>query len=145
MNIDNPLTKYRIGLVADALAAGPLSVHQLAPKIFLCYAQAWRLLKGMHEQRLAHVAKWVVHSTPRETRVAAYAMGPGKDVPKPKRLKPQQRQARYKARIRADADRLDVFLAKNRARKRKPARDPLITAMFGAPAARATTEGVSHV
>lgn len=144
MTAHNSLTTYRRALVAAALADGPLPVHALAPKIFLCYGHAWRLLKGMHEDGLVHIAKWPLHCTPRATRVPAYVMGPGKDAPKPKRRTQAQRQARYKARIRADGDRLDVFLSKNRAAKRKPRRDPLITAMFGAPAARATTEGAPH-
>lgn len=143
MNADNSLTKYRLEQIAAALQAGPLCAHDLAPKAFLCFEQTRRYLQFMHGEGLVHIEKWPIRRTPRETRVAAYELGPGKDAPKPKRLTPQKRQARYKARIRADGDRLDVFLSKNRAAKRKPRRDPLITAMFGAPAAR-TTEGAPH-
>lgn len=140
MNADHPLTKYRMDAIAAALQAGPLCAHALAPKVFLCFEQARRYLQFMHSQGLVHVAKWPLRRTPRATRVAAYAIGAGKDVPQPKPRTQSQRQARYKSKLRADPERLDVQMAKNRAAKRKPRRDPLITAMFGAPA-RATTEG----
>jgi hypothetical protein len=143
MKSDNTLTAYRMELVAAALAGGPLCVHDLAPNIFLCYGQAWRLIKDMHEQGMVHIAKWPLRRTPRATRVAAYAFGAGKDAPKPKRLTSAQRQARYKSKLRADPERLDIHLSKGRARKRKPTRDPLIAAMYGAPTVRAT-EGASH-
>lgn len=141
MNADHTLTKYRMGLIAAALADGPLSAHDLAPRVFLCFEQARRYLQFMHGQDLVHVARWPLRRTPRATRVAAYALGPGRDVPKPAALTGPQKQARSRHKARQDGDRYALIRAKDRARKRKPVRDPLITAMFGAPAARATTEG----
>jgi len=144
VNVLNPLTAYRMELVAAALADGPLCVHDLAPKIFLCYGHTWRLLKDMHEAGMVHVAKWPKRGTRRIYRVAAYAFGPGKDAKKPGPLTGAKKQARCRAKMRADDDRYDLHKAKDRAAKRKPRRDPLITAMFGAPAGRAV-EGASHV
>jgi hypothetical protein len=132
-----------MNLVAAALADGPLCAHDLAPKVFLCYGHAWRLVKGMHELGMVHIAKWPLRRMPRATRVAAYALGAGKDAPKPKRLTQAQRQTRYKSKLRADADRLDIQLSKDRARKLKPTRDPLVAAMYGSAAAR-NIQGANH-
>lgn len=137
MKADHTLTAYRIGMATAALQAGPLCAHDLAPKIFLCYGHAWRVLKLMHQQGLVHIAKWRLRSTPRSTRVAFYAAGPGTDAKKPAALTGPQRQARSRHKARQDGDRYALIRAKDRARKRKPARDPLVAAMFGAPAVRA--------
>ena len=131
MKADHPLTAHRIATISAALRTGPLCAHDLAPKVFICFEQASRYLKFMHSLDLVHIAKWPLRCTPRATRVAAYAMGAGTDAKKPKRRTGQQRQARAKAKLRADAERFEFHLAKCRARKRKPARDPLVTAMFG--------------
>jgi hypothetical protein len=136
MKVDHTLTAYRFGLVIAALQAGPLSAHDLAPKIFLCYGHAWRVLKLMHQQGLVHIAKWPLRRTNRCTRVAAYAAGPGKDAKKPAALTGPQKQARCRHKARQDGDRYALIRAKDRARKRKPARDPLVAAMFGALAAQ---------
>lgn len=144
MNAANSLTKYRMEQIAAALQAGPMCAHDLAPKVFLCFEQARRYLQFMHGQGQVHIAKWTLRRTPRATRVAAYAAGPGQDAPRPEALTNAQRQRRSIHSARQDGNRYALIRAKDRARKLKPTRDPLITAMFGAPAARATTEGVSH-
>ena len=144
MNLSNSLTTYRVGLIEAALADVPLCAHDLAPKVFLCFEQARRYLQFMHGEGLVHVAKWPLRRTPRATRVAAFALGPGKDAPQPLPLTRAQRQKRSTHKARQDGDRYALIRAKDRARKRKPRRDPLITAMFGAPAACTTTEGVPH-
>ena len=131
MKADHPLTAHRIAAITAVLQDGPLCAHDVAPKIFLCYGHTWRVLKFMHTLGLVHIAKWPLRCTPRATRVAAYAVGAGVDAKKPKRRTGQQRQARAKAKLRADAERFEFHLAKCRARKRKPARDPLVAAMFG--------------
>ena len=131
MKADHPLTTHRIAAISAALQDGPLSAHDLAPKVFLCFEQARRYLRFMHAQGLVHIAKWPLRCTPRATRVAAYAMGAGADARKPKRRTGQQRQARAKAKLRADAERFEFHLAKCKARKHKTARDPLVAAMFG--------------
>lgn len=131
MKSDHPLTAHRIAAITAALQDRPMCAHDLAPKVFLCFEQARRYLRFMHAQGLLHIAKWPLRCTPRATRVAAYALGAGVDAKKPKRRTGQQRQARAKAKLRADPERFEFHLAKCRARKRKPARDPLVTAMFG--------------
>jgi len=142
MKSDNPLTAHRIRLIMSALAACPLCAHDLAPKVFLCYAQAWRYLKELHDLGQVHIAKWALRRTEsRVYHVACYAAGPGRDAKQPPRLTSAQRQARSRAKIRADDDRYDLFKAKNRASKRKPARDPLVAAMFGAPAQQEARDG----
>lgn len=131
MKADNTLAAYRISLIEAVLAEGYLCAHDLAPKVFLCYAQTWRYLKALHGLRRIHIAKWKMRREARVYPVACFALGEGKDAKKPKRLTGQQRQARSRAKMRADADRYDLHLAKGRAAKRKPARDPLVEAMFG--------------
>lgn len=143
MKADHTLTAYRIGLTIAALQAGPLSAHDLAPKIYLCYGHAWRVLRLMHQQGLVHIAKWPLRRTPRCTRVAAYAAGPGKDAKKPPALTGPQKQARSINKARQNGDRYALIRAKDRARKRKLVRDPMVAAMFGAAPTREVTHG-SH-
>lgn len=133
MKPDHPLTAYRIAAITAALQAGPLCAHDLAPKVFLCYGHLWRILKHMHEQGMVHIVKWPLRQTGRCTRVAAYAAGPGKDAKKPAALTGPQKQARSRNKARQDGDRYALMRAKDRARKRKVVRDPLVAAMFGAP------------
>ena len=143
MNSANTLTKYRMEQIAAALAAGPLCAHDLAPRVLLCFEQARRYLQFMRGQGLVHISKWPLRRTPRATRVAAYALGTGKDAPRPEPLTQAQRQKRSTHKARQDGNRYALIRAKDRARKRKPVRDPLVAAMFGAPATR-TTEGASN-
>jgi hypothetical protein len=130
----HPLTMHRIAIITAALQAGPLCAHDLAPKVFLCFEQTRRYLQFMHGQGLVRIAKWPVRRTPRATCVAAYAFGGGIDAKKPEPLTGKQRQARAKAKLRGDGLRYEVHKARCRARKLKPIRDPLVAAMFGAPA-----------
>jgi hypothetical protein len=135
------MTAHRIAAISAALQDGPLCAHDLAPKVFLSFEQARRYLRFMKEQGLAHIAKWPLRRTPRATRVAAYALGSGEDAKKPARLNGQKRQARCKAKLRADAERFEFHKAKRRALKRKPARDPLVAAMYGAAPAQEARHG----
>lgn len=133
MKTDHPLTAYRIAAITAALQAGPLCAHDLAPKVFLCYGHLLRVLKHMHQQGMVHVVKWPLRCTARSTRVAAYAAGAGKDAKRPAALTGPQKQARSMHKARQDGDRYALIRAKDRARKRKLKRDPLVAAMFGAP------------
>jgi hypothetical protein len=136
MMLEHPLTARRIAAITAALQAGPLCAHDLAPKIFLCYGHAWRYLKFMHQQHLVYIAKWTLRRAGNESHVACYRLGSRKDASRPAAMTDAQKQAAYKVRLRADEDRHELARAKDRARKRKVVRDPLVMAMFGAPAAR---------
>lgn len=139
MNPDNTLTAYRVTQIIEALHGRALTVEQLASAIGLCRTQAGRYAQELHAAGTIHIAKWTIQVSGRATRLPVYAAGAGRDKPRPAVLTPAQRQAAYKARLRRDVDRAQLARAKDRARKRKPVRDPLVVAMFGAGAARGVT------
>lgn len=141
MKADHPLTAYRIAAITAVLQDGPLCAHDLAPKVFLCFEQTRRYLQFMHDLGLTHIAKWPMRRTPRATRVSAYALGAGVDAKMPARLTGAQKQARSLNKARQDGDRYALIRAKDRARKRKPARDSLVAAMFGAAPKKEVTHG----
>jgi hypothetical protein len=133
MNTECPLTVRRIEAIRLALSSHALTLHELAARVHVCLEQARRYVRYMHRAHLIYIATWRSVQTTRLTRLPAYRAGAGKDIPKPSRLTPAQRTAAYRERVRSDPERYDLYKAKGRAQKRKPARDELVAALFGAP------------
>lgn len=136
MKPEHPLTVRRIKAISDVLRKEALTLSEVSARVHLSLEYTRRYLRHLHGAGVVRIAAWREARTTRITRVPAYRVGKAADAPKPAKLTPAQRTAGYRARVRSDAERLDVYLAKARAQKRKPARDPLVAAMFGAPAAR---------
>ncbi len=141
MNIDNPLTAYRITQIIEALHGRALCVDQVAAEIALCRAQAGRYLRQLHDAGVIYVADWTTRKEGRSTRLEVYRLGSRRDVPRPPNMTKTERQAAYKARIYADPEQYDKFKAINRARRRPTTRDPLVAAMFGPGLAKETQHG----
>lgn len=134
MNIENSLTAYRINLIVEALHGRALTTDEIAPMINLCRDQTVRYMQLLHKSGAVYISAWPARTVGRATRLPAYRLGSRSDAPKPARMSGAERQAAYKARIFADVDRHERFKAVNVARRRKPVRDPLVAAMFGATA-----------
>lgn len=143
MNIDNPLTSYRINQIFEALHGRALTVDEIAPIIGVCRTQASRYLAALHDAGAVYVAAWPTRQSGRATRIAAYRLGKCKDAARPPKLSGQQRQAAFKARLRADVDLYERHKAVSRNRKRPVMRDPLVAAMFG-PGAAAEVQHGAH-
>lgn len=136
MKPSHPLTERRIAVIKDVLRDRALTLPEVAGRIHLHLECTRRYLRHLHEAHVIYVAGWREARTTRLTRIPAYRIGAKKDTAKPAKLTAAQRTAGYRARVRSDADRLDLYLAKARAQKRKPARDPMVAALFGAAPAR---------
>ena len=141
MKIDHPMSARRVAAIAAALASQALTARDLAPLVFLSVEQTRRYLVQMHLGGTVRIARWVVQATGRETRLPAYRPGAGRDAPRPAVLTPAQRQVKHIARVRLDEDRYELHKARNRARKLKKVRDPLVAALFGAARAQEVGHG----
>lgn len=139
MKIDHPMSARRVAAITAVLASQALTARDLAPLVFLSIEQTRRYLVQMHLDGNVRIARWAVQTTGRETRLPAYRAGAGRDAPRPAVLTSAQRQIKHMARVRRDEDRYDLHKARNRARKLKKARDPLVAALFGAARAREAT------
>ena len=126
------MTMRRTAAIAAALRDQVLTTRDLAPLVFLSVEQTRRYLVRMHIDGAVRIARWTVQATGRETRLPAYRAGAGRDAPRPAVLTSTQRQIKHMARVRRDEDRYELHKARNRARKLKKVRDPLVAALFGA-------------
>ena len=132
MKIDHPMSARRVAAITAVLASQALTARELAPRVFLSAEQTRRYLVQMHHDGAVRIARWAVQATGRETRLPAYRAGDGRDAPRPAVLTSAQRQIKHMARVRRDEDRYELHKARNRARKLKSVRDPLVAALFGA-------------
>lgn len=132
MKIEHPMSARRVAAITAVLASQALTARDLAPLVFLSIEQTRRYLVQMRLDGAVRVARWAVQATGRETRLPAYRAGAGRDAPQPAVLTPAQRQVKHIARVRRDEDRYELYKARNRARKLKKVRDPLVAALFGA-------------
>jgi hypothetical protein len=108
------------------------NVHEVAAEIFADLQTAQRYLTYLHNVGEIRIVGWPPLREGNPRPVAAYRLGAGEDVPRPPPKTPIERAATYRAKIRSDMDRYDSQLARDRARKFKVRRDPLVEAMFGA-------------
>ena len=125
MKIDHPMSVRRVAAITAVLASQALTARDLAPLVFLSIEQP-------HRAGTVRIARWAVQAIGRETRLPAYKAGAGRDAPRPAVLTSAQRQIKHMARVRRDEDRYELHKARNRARKLKKVRDPLVSALFGA-------------
>jgi hypothetical protein len=132
VKIDHPMSARRIAAITAALASQALTARDLAPLVYLSIEQTRRYLAWMHLDGSVRIARWAVQPTGRETRLPAYRAGAGRDASRPAILTAAQRQIKHMARVRRDEDRYELHKARNRARKLKKVRDPLVAALFGA-------------
>ena len=132
MTPTHPMTMRRTAAITAALRDQALTIRDLAPLVFLSVEQTRRYLVQMHLDGTVRIARWAVQATGRETRLPAYRAGAGRDAPRPAVLTSAQRQVKHMARVRRDEDRYEMHKARNRARKLKTSRDPLVAALFGA-------------
>lgn len=125
--------RYR-DVVRDALPGTWRDIHQ---RTGLGRTTIWRWLTHLHAAGDIHIAGWLPGGTP-GTWLARYAVGAGRDVPKPTPLTEAQKSRAYRARARRDGD-WQERLARQRARywTRRARADPLLVAL-----ARPT--GVTH-
>jgi DNA gyrase/topoisomerase IV subunit A len=136
MNPDCALTARRLQAIRLALSDEALTLRELAARVHVCLKQASRYISYMRDARQVYIATYRAVRRARLTHLPAYRLGSRKDVPKPGKMTAVQRNAAYVDRIRKDPERNDLYMAKGRARKRKPVRDEMVAALFGSPGNR---------
>lgn len=133
MNPAHPLTVRRLAAIQQALREQDLNLHEIADKVFMSWRWAREYVTYLHEeQKVIHIVNWICRKGgSHEYPVAVYRFGPGRDKKKPAAQTPREKAALLRKRRNADEDRRDVFLSRDRARKRKIKPDPLVGALFG--------------
>jgi hypothetical protein len=114
----------RLERIQAVLAGKLLAPAEIALAVHISKRWAYPYINHLHGQGLVHIASWRVNYNGGDFS-PLFAGGPGEDAPKPegKDILTKAREAR--ARINADPDRRDVYLARKRALARKPRGDPL--------------------
>ena len=133
MNPSHPLTVRRLEAIQQALRKGDMNLHEIADTVFMSMRWVRDYITYLHEeQKAVHIADWIYRKGGRhEYPVAVFRFGPGRDKKKPPPTTAQQKGVLLRKRRNADPDRRDVYLARDRARKRKIVADQLVSALFG--------------
>ena len=117
INPAHPMTQRRIAAIKAALATEAINVHQLAERIALCMERTYDYLEQLVASEEVHIKRYAPPATGKQQPIAHYALGKGRNARRPDPLTYAQKAALRRARIYKDADRHDVFKARNRAQK----------------------------
>lgn len=116
MNELNPLTARRIAAIKAAITGKALTYKEIAAATFTSEAYTLTLLTRLRRERHPiFVAEWRLFTN---TYAAAYRWGEGSDAARPEPMTGTEGQRAYRARIRKDPLRNELFLAKQRAKDR---------------------------
>ncbi len=118
MNANDLRRERRCEAILAALADGPLMIQSIADAVGMCYERTRDYLLTMSAAGEIHLVRWKPAPTGRQHPQPIFKVGKGKNARKPKRKTSAERQRDMRARIMANDERRDVFLAKNRAAKR---------------------------
>jgi hypothetical protein len=132
MNPSYPLTIFRIGTIQFALLDKPMTTRDLAAAVFLSPATVIHYIQFLRAERCVRISRWDRPKVGRQAPVAVYAWGAGPDAPQPEHWNGTQRQAALRKRIKADPERYEISLAKNRAWKRAKRAKSTPNTWFGA-------------
>lgn len=134
MNANHPSTIYKMARIRAFLTGEPKSATAVHTELFMGKRCAERYMTFMHGLGEIHIASWsrVVHDHPYP--IAQYALGAGKDAKKPAPMKREVIRARSRKKLRSDPDQYNLYLQRDRNRKRKIPKNALVNALFGRPA-----------
>jgi len=121
MNPGDSRSRARIERILKELKAGDLDQWQLAERIVLNKSTSvreyvWFLV---NDRKLIHVVDWV-RPAGAGPYIPVLRFGPGENKPKPVALTVEQRKKNYRATIKADPERHEAHLRRQRALRRKP-------------------------
>lgn len=111
----HPLTARRHALILDAIATKPLTCLEIAAVTFTSPPYTHNVLVRMLAEKLIRIGAWQLRGS---TYAARYVAGSGANARRPMPLTPTEGQRAYRARIRANPDANDKFLAHQRAKDR---------------------------
>jgi hypothetical protein len=116
----------RLPRIVDLLTRQGLTAHELAATVYCTQRSAQILVAKLRRSGLIYVTEWRRVGT---VWVAVYAYGIGSDATRPKPLTAKERLEKWRAKESLDDH--AFRMARERAKKWKIKRDPLVAALFG--------------
>jgi hypothetical protein len=120
------MKSVRLPRIVDLLTHQSLTAHELAAKVYCTQRSAQILIARLRKSGLVYISEWRRVGT---VWVAVYAYGIGSDAIRPKPLTAKERLDKWRAKESLDDH--AFRMARERAKKWKIKRDPLVAALFG--------------
>ena len=120
------MKSVRLPRIIDLLQLIGCTAPEVAAKVYCSERSAQRIINRLRQQGVVHIQEW---RRSIDVWVAVYRYGIGSDAAKPKPLTAQERLKRWRAKETLDDH--AFRMARERARKWKIKRDPLVAALFG--------------
>jgi hypothetical protein len=120
------MKSVRLPRIIDLLQRVGCTAPEVATKVYCTERSAQILINKMRVQGVVHIQEWRRSGN---VLVAVYRYGIGSDAVKPKPLTAQERLKRWRAKESLDDH--AFRMAKERAKKWKIKRDPLVAAFYG--------------
>jgi hypothetical protein len=120
------MKSVRLPRIVDLLTRQSLTAHELAATVYCTQRSAQILVAKLRRSGLVYVTEWRRVGT---VWVAVYAYGIGSDSIRPKPLTAKERLVKWRAKESLDDH--AFRMARERAKKWKIKRDPLVAALFG--------------
>ena len=120
------MKSVRLPRIIDLLQRVGCTAPEVAAKVYCTERSAQILINKLRVQGVVHIQEWRRSGN---VLVAVYRHGIGTDAVKPPPLTPMERLRRF--RERESLDDKAFRLARERGKRLKPRRDPLVAALFG--------------
>lgn len=116
----------RLPRIIDLLTLNAMTAHEVAAKVYCTQRSAQILIARLRKSGLVYISEWRrIGNVP----VAVYSYGIGSDATRPKPLTPRERLVKWRAKESLDDH--AFRMARERAKKWKIKRDPLVAAFYG--------------
>jgi len=120
------MKSVRLPRIIDTLTSEALTAHELAATVYCTQRSAQILVSRLRKQGLVYISEWRKIGT---VWVAVYAYGIGSDATKPRPMTSRERIEKWRAKESLDDH--AFRMARERAKKWKIKRDPLVAAFYG--------------
>jgi hypothetical protein len=120
------MKSVRLPRIIDTLIREALTAHELAAAVYCTQRSAQILVSRLRKQGLVYISEWRKIGT---VWVAVYAYGIGSDATKPRPMTSRERIEKWRAKESLDDH--AFRMARERAKKWKIKRDPLVAAFYG--------------
>jgi hypothetical protein len=120
------MKSVRLPRIVDLLQRVGCTAPEVAAKVYCTERSAQILINKLRQQGVVHIQEWRRSGN---VLVAVYRHGIGTDAVKPARMKPAERLKRWRSKETLDDH--AFRMARERAKKWKIKRDPLVAALFG--------------
>jgi len=120
------MKSVRLPRIIDLLQRVGCTAPEVAAKVYCTERSAQILINKLRQQGVVHIQEWRRSGN---VLVAVYRHGIGTDAVKPPPLTPMERLRRF--RERESLDDKAFRLARERGKRLKPRRDPLVAMFYG--------------